>query len=163
MIRAWLVAIGLALAAPAFGHARGGPPAPPAESSRKPPPDTWEALEPRHQRFLERARERWPTMSPEQRAFAIERAERRARWEAMTPEQRDRVRKGMRHYHDLPPELRGRVRDALKVVRQLPEAERRALLERWRALTPEQRRAWLEAGGPGVVPEPKAAPAPAGD
>ena len=43
---------------------------------------------------------------------------------------------------------------AAYVLGALPEDERRALRARWRSLSPEQRRAWLEAGGPGIVPQP---------
>ena len=87
--------------------------------------------------------------------LALERMERRARWDAMTPEQRDRLRHGARNFRDLPPELREKMRESMQVVRQLPEDQRRGLKERWRAMDPEQRRQWLEAGGPGLAPPPE--------
>lgn len=122
---------------------------------------TWDELTPAQRKAVDRHRDRWDTMPASQRVLALERAERRARWEAMTPEQRERIREGMRNYRELPPELRERMRESMRAMRALPEAERRALFARWRALSPEQRRAWLEAGGPGLVPQPPEAGAPA--
>ncbi len=121
----------------------------------------WHELSPRQQEKLAPLRERWDQMPASRRVHALERLERRERWEAMTPEQRERLRQGARNFHELPPELRETARASFQVVRALPEPERRAILARWRALSPEQRRAWLEAGGPGIVPEPT--PAAAGD
>ncbi|HEX5693363.1 MAG TPA: DUF3106 domain-containing protein, partial [Arenimonas sp.] len=73
----------------------------------------------------------------------------------MTPQQRDRIRKGMRNYRDLSPAQRERMRDALRVMRGLPAEQRQHLADQWRAMNPEQRRAWLETGGPGISPPPK--------
>jgi len=157
----------LLLAGAAFAHGgderggrhHGGPhdgPVAVPEGVRVP---SWDELTPAQQKSVERLRDRWDTLPASQRVMALERAERRARWEAMTPEQRERLRQGARNFHDLPPELREKARASFQVVRALPEEERRAVLARWRALSPEQRRAWLEAGGPGIVPEP----APAAD
>lgn len=115
---------------------------------------TWDELTPAQQASVERLRERWDGLPASQRVMALERAERRARWEAMTPEQRERIREGMRNYRELPPELRERMRESMRAMRALPEDERKELSARWRALSPEQRRAWLEAGGPGQVPQP---------
>ena len=114
----------------------------------------WDQLTPEQQARLQRLRERWDQLPASQRVLALERAERRARWEAMTPEQRERIREGMRNYRELPPELRERMRESMRAMRAMPEDERRALMARWRALSPQQRRAWLEAGGPGRVPQP---------
>lgn len=122
---------------------------------------SWDELSPAQQASVERLRERWDTLPASQRVLALERAERRARWEAMTPEQRERIREGMRNYRELPPELRERMRESMRAMRALPEEERRELFARWRALSPEQRRAWLEAGGPGKVPQPAEAGGPA--
>ena len=120
----------------------------------------WDQLTPAQQKSVERLRERWDTLPASQRVMALERAERRARWEAMTPEQRERIREGMRNYRELPPELRETMRESMRAMRALPEPERKALLSKWRALSPEQRRAWLEAGGPGLVPQPAEAGGP---
>jgi hypothetical protein len=39
-------------------------------------------------------------------------------------------------------------------MRELPPAQRQDLRRAWRALSPEQRRDWLQAGGPGLAPVP---------
>jgi hypothetical protein len=115
----------------------------------------WRELTPEQQEKLAPLRERWDQMPASRRVHALERMERRARWDAMTPEQRDRLRHGARNFRDLPPELREKMRESMKVVRQLPEAQRNELQQRWRAMDPEQRRQWLEAGGPGLAPPPE--------
>lgn len=115
----------------------------------------WSELTPEQQEKLAPLRERWDQMPASRRVHALERMERRARWDALTPEQRDRLRHGARNFRDLPPELREKMRASMDVVRQLPEPERRELKQRWRAMDPEQRRQWLEAGGPGLAPPPE--------
>jgi hypothetical protein len=115
----------------------------------------WSELTPGQQEKLAPLRDRWDQMPASRRVHALERMERRARWDAMTPEQRDRLRHGARNFRDLPPELRENMRESMQVVRQLPEDQRRELKERWRAMDPEQRRRWLEAGGPGLAPPPE--------
>ena len=115
----------------------------------------WSELSPAQQEKLAPLRERWDQMPASRRAHALERMERRARWEALPPEERERLRHGARNFHDLPPELREKMRASMQVVRQLPEPERRELKARWRAMDPEQRRRWLEAGGPGLAPPPE--------
>lgn len=161
MRRAFAIALlAGALATPAAAHGRGDDP-----SHRRPPPvpegvsvPAWSDLSPKQQQALAPLRESWNTLPASRRVMALERAERRARWEAMTPEQRERMREGMRNYRDLPPPLREKMRESMRVLHALPDAERKALRARWRQLSPEQRRAWLEAGGPGIAPEPKPVP-----
>lgn len=132
----------------------------PPRHSRPPLPEgvavpAWNELTPAQQEKLAPLRERWDQMPASRRAHALERMERRARWDALPPEQRERLRHGARNFRDLPPELREKMRASMQVVRQLPEPERRELKERWRAMDPEQRRKWLEAGGPGLAPPPE--------
>jgi hypothetical protein len=115
----------------------------------------WSELTPQQREQLAPLRERWDQMPASRRVHALERMERRARWEAMTPEQRERLRHGARNFRDLPPELREKMRASMQVVRQLPEGQRTQLQQRWRAMDPEQRRQWLEAGGPGLAPPPE--------
>lgn len=116
---------------------------------------SWSELTPEQQEKLAPLGERWDQMPASRRVHALERMERRARWDAMTPEQRERLRHGARNFHDLTPELREKMRESMQVVRQLPEDQRRELKEQWRAMDPEQRRQWLEAGGPGLAPPPE--------
>ena len=115
----------------------------------------WSELTPEQQEKLAPLRERWDQMPASRRVHALERMERRARWDALSPEQRERLRHGARNFRDLPPELREKMRASMQVVRELPEDQRRELKERWRAMDPEQRRQWLEAGGPGLAPPPE--------
>lgn len=147
------------LVTPAAAHDHGyGPPhnRPHAVPEGVSVPD-WAQLTAAQQQALAPLRETWDTLPASRRVMVLERAERRARWEAMTPEQRERIREGMRNYRDLPPPLREKMRESMRAMRALPEAERKALHARWRQLSPEQRRAWLELGGPGIAPEPTAA------
>lgn len=116
----------------------------------------WAELSAQQREQLAPLRDRWDQMPASRRVHALERSERRARWEAMTPEQRERLRSGARNFRDLPPELRDKMRASMQRVHQLPDDERRKLKQRWRAMDPEQRRKWLEAGGPGVTPPPEA-------
>ncbi|KFN51073.1 DUF3106 domain-containing protein [Arenimonas composti] len=114
----------------------------------------WDELDAERQRQLEHLRETWDQLPASRRALALERIERHARWRALSPEERERLREGARNFHDLSPELREKMRTSFHVVNALPAPEREHLLARWRAMDPQQRRAWLEAGGPGIAPEP---------
>ena len=148
--------IALALAAGGVSAHADGPP----QGSHDRVPEgvavpSWSELTPEQQEKLAPLRDRWDQMPASRRVHAMERMERRARWDAMTPEQREKLRHGARNFRDLPPELREKMRESMQVVRQLPDAQRRELKERWRAMDPEQRRRWLEAGGPGLAPPPE--------
>lgn len=118
---------------------------------------SWNELSPEQRKHLERHEADWDTLPASRRVHALERAERRARWEAMPPEQRERVRRGMRIYRDLSPAQREQMRESLRVMRGLPAEQRQALADQWRAMSPQQRRAWLETGGPGISPAPEPA------
>lgn len=161
--RACALALGLAVALPAAAHDREGRRDNPRhEHTRQGPmfvPDgvvvpDWDELAPEQQKHLARLKDKWDTLPASRRVQALEHAQRRARWEAMTPEQRERIRKGMRNYRDLSPAQREQMREAMRVMRSLPAEERQALADKWRSLDPEQRRAWLETGGPGISPAP---------
>jgi hypothetical protein len=52
------------------------------------------------------------------------------------------------------PRQRQQLRQSLRAMRGLDMAERERLRATWRSLTPEQRREWLRAGGPGIAPPP---------
>jgi hypothetical protein len=115
----------------------------------------WADLSDKQREQLAPLAEQWDSLSASRRVRALERLERRERWEAMTPEQREKLRKGAQNFRDLPPELREKMRASMRAMRALPEAERRELWEVWRSRSPEQRRAWLQAGGPGLAPPPE--------
>jgi len=154
------MALGVLLAAgPAMAHQHGEH----AEHRQHAPrvPDgvqvpAWNELSDKQREQLAPLADQWDGLSASRRVRALERLERRERWESMTPEQREKLRKGARNFRDLPPELREKMRASMQAMRALPEDERRQLWEVWRSRTPEQRRAWLEAGGPGLAPPPLA-------
>jgi hypothetical protein len=115
----------------------------------------WAELSDKQREQLAPLAEQWDSLPASRRVRALERLERKERWEAMTPEQRETLRKGAQNFRDLPPELREKMRASMRAMRALPEAERRELWEVWRSRSPEQRRAWLQAGGPGLAPPPE--------
>lgn len=121
-----------------------------AEPPRELP--SWERLSPAQREALSTPiRERWNQAAYEQRLRWLRQAE---RWQHLTPEERQLARQGMRRYRNADPETREKLRDIFQHMRTLPPEERQALREKWRALSPEQRRAWMQAGGPGVAPPP---------
>lgn len=134
----WLLLAGLA-AAPAF-----------AAAPTTPLP-AWEQLNPaQREQLIAPIRERW-NAEPDQRQHMLERAR---RWQQMTPEQRTRAHRGMKRWEHLSPEQRTQTRALYSRMRTLDPAAREAFKAKWRAMTPEQKKAWLEANP---------APAPAGD
>lgn len=111
----------------------------------------WEQLTPaQREQLIAPIRERWNS-EPEQRQRMLERAQ---RWKQMTPEQRDRAHRGMKHWEHMSPEQRDQMRALYAKMRTLPPAERQALKERWRQMTPEQRSEWVKANP--APPESKA-------
>ncbi len=101
--------------------------------------EQWNQLSPQRQHRLARHARRWATLPPEQQRVIRKRL---ARWVQMTPEQRRRLHRNARAFHQMTPAERTRVRAAYQRFRALPPAERRALRERWRKMSPEQRRQW---------------------
>lgn len=135
-LRTRLLACLLALA-PLAAFAQQAPPAPlPA----------WEQLTPEQRELLlAPVRDRWNDSPPGKRQDMLEHAK---RWQSMTPEQRKHARHGMKRWQDMPLEKRLHARALFEYIRPLPEAERKAMIERWKAMTPEQRDAWVEAHPP---------------
>lgn len=109
----------------------------------------WDQLTPQQRETLiAPVRERWNTR-PEHRARMLEHAQ---RWRELSPEQRKRARHGIHRWKEMSPAQREQMRALYARMRNLPEDERRALRERWKAMTPEQRHAWVEANPPPPVP-----------
>lgn len=105
----------------------------------------WDQLPPAQRELLVAPlRERWNTR-PADRARMLAYAQ---RWQEMTPEQRQRARHGMHRWETMDPEHRERMRALFGKMRGMDREERKALRARWRAMTPEQRRAWVEANAP---------------
>lgn len=86
-------------------------------------------------------RDRWNSQ-PEGRERMLQRAR---RWSEMTPEQRGKARHGMDRWHHMSPSQRLEARALYSKMRGLDPDARKALREQWRAMTPDQRKAWVEA------------------
>ena len=111
-----------------------------------PPLPAWEQLTPEQRELLlAPVRDRWNDSPPGKRQDMLEHAK---RWQSMTPEQRKHARHGMKRWQGMPLEKRLHARALFEYIRPLPEAERKAMIERWKAMTPEQRDAWVEAHPP---------------
>ncbi|WP_310233047.1 DUF3106 domain-containing protein [Luteimonas terrae] len=118
------------------------------------PPPAWDQLTPaQREQLIGPVRERWNGASAEERSRMLEHAR---RWQSMTPAERAEARHGMHSWKQLPPEQREEARALYTKLRTLPDAEREALRERWKQMTPEQRRRWAaenpapaHRGGPG--------------
>lgn len=120
----------LALLAPVLAARAGDPPLP-----------QWERLtEAQRALLVAPIRERW-NAEPEARARMLRNAQ---RWQQLSPEQRRHAHRGMKRWAHLSPGQRERARAIFERIHALPEAERRQWRERWRQMSPEQRRAWLE-------------------
>ena len=86
-------------------------------------------------------RDRW-NANPDQRARLMHHAQ---RWQVMTPEERRHVRHGMKRWAHLDPEKRDRARVLFGEMRKMTREQRRELRARWKAMTPAERDAWIEA------------------
>lgn len=127
----WLAVL-LALAGPSLA----------AEPGAGKPLPTWEQLTPAQRDLLiAPMRERWNSLEPARRQNMLERAH---RWQTMSPEQRERAQHGMKRWQHMSPEKREQTRALFSHMRTLDEAQRKAMMARWRAMTPQQRDAWLE-------------------
>lgn len=86
-------------------------------------------------------RERW-NANPDERARLFERAK---RWQAMPAAARERAHHGMQRFEKLSPEGRKHARALFYAMRGMDEAERKDLLGKWHAMTPQQRNDWVTA------------------
>jgi len=103
-------------------------------------PSAWDQLTPaQREQLIGPVRDRFNGVSVEERVRMLEHAR---RWQSMTPAERAEARDGMHSWKRLPPEQREEARALYSKLRTLPEAEREALRERWKQMTPEQRRRW---------------------
>ncbi|MET0717738.1 MAG: DUF3106 domain-containing protein [Pseudoxanthomonas sp.] len=105
----------------------------------------WDRLTPQQREALVApVRERWNN-DPSDRQRMLEHAQ---RWQNMTPEQRKQARKGMRRFEGMNPRQREEARALFERMKALPPEQREKLREEWRAMTPEQRRAWVQKNAP---------------
>jgi hypothetical protein len=112
----------------------------------------WDQLTPAQRELLVAPmRERWDA-NPAERARMLGHAQ---RWRTMTPEQRTRARRGLRHWEHMDPERRTEMRALFGKMRTMTPAQRKQLRAQWHAMTPEQRRAWVEANPPAAGVRPR--------
>lgn len=105
----------------------------------------WEQLTPAQRELLVApVRGRWDANPPE-RARIMRHAQ---RWQSMTPEQRKGARRGLRHWEHMDPARRTEMRALFEKMKAMSPEQRKALRRKWHAMTPEQRRAWVEANPP---------------
>lgn len=170
------IAAGMALAALALPAAAATPapqqasatvpaqPAPPAkptrDASRKDGPamPTWDALtDAQREVLVAPIRERWNgDVSERNRMYG-----RAQRWQSMTPEQRRDAQRGMRRWDHMSPDQRDKARAKFDAFRDLPPEQQAAARAKFKAMTPEQRRAYVDRNAaPSARPTaPAAAPA----
>jgi hypothetical protein len=111
----------------------------------------WTQLDVDRQRAFAGLADRWNEMPASRRVQLLERYE---RWVRMPPDQREQLRTGERNFRHMSPAQRQRMRRSFRAMRALPPEEQQRLRTTWRQMNPEQRRAWLERGGPGIAPPP---------
>ncbi|MDR6842962.1 DUF3106 domain-containing protein [Pseudoxanthomonas sacheonensis] len=105
----------------------------------------WEKLTPQQRdALIAPVRERWNS-DPDDRPRMLEHAQ---RWKSMTPEQRRQARKGMRRFEGMNPHQREEARVLFLRMKDLPPEQRKKLRDDWKAMTPEQRRAWIQKNAP---------------
>ena len=134
----WL-ALALALCgSPVLGQSRPQPQPPAAQA----PLPAWEQLSAAdREALIAPLRDRW-NANPDQRARLMHHAR---RWQSLTPEQRRHARHGMKRWAHMDPGKRARVRALFGEMRNMTPEQRKALRARWKAMTPEERDAWVEA------------------
>lgn len=146
LIRIRSLVVLLALLAPAMTATASDPPLP-----------EWDQLsEAQRALLVAPIRERW-NAEPDARARMLRHAQ---RWQQLTPVQRRHAHRGMKRWSHLDPAQRERARAIFARIHGLPEAERRQWRERWRQMTPEQRKAWLEQARQERAQSPPAGDAP---
>lgn len=83
-------------------------------------------------------RDRWDA-NPRERARMFERAQ---RWQQMAPAQRDRARSGAERWEAMTPEQREQARAVFHAVRGMDKEARRAFMDQWQQMSPQQRADW---------------------
>ena len=119
-----------------------GPALAAAPPSSTPPLPAWDELSAaQREQLVAPVRERW-NAEPAQRQRMLERAQ---RWQQLTPEQRTRAHRGMKRWEHMSPEQRTQARALYSRMRTLAPDERDAFRAKWKAMTPAQKQAWLQA------------------
>ncbi|WP_222565129.1 DUF3106 domain-containing protein [Novilysobacter antarcticus] len=86
-------------------------------------------------------RDRWNSQ-PAGRERMLQRAQ---RWSEMSPEQRGNAHHGMDRWQHMSPAQRTEARALYSKMRGMDPGARKALRDQWRAMTPDQRKAWVQA------------------
>jgi len=89
-------------------------------------------------------KEHWNS-DPSARPRLMQRAQ---RWQRMTPEERARAHRGFDRWQNMDPGKREAMRALFHAMRDMTPAQRTALQQQWRAMTPAQRQAWVQARTP---------------
>jgi len=87
-------------------------------------------------------RDRWNMATLEQRRRMLARAE---RWQRMAPDERARISGAIGRWQNLPPGKHHELRALFHHLRSQSVSEREAFLAHWKAMSAEQRQAWVEA------------------
>src|SRR5690554_6664269 len=115
-----------------------------AQSGKSPLPE-WDQLEPaQREALVSTVRDRWND-APDGRERMLHHAE---RWQQMTTGERERAHHGMKRWRGMSPERREEARALYQRMRGMDAEDREALRERWKGMSSEQRRAWLEQNPP---------------
>ena len=104
---------------------------------------SWDQLSPAQRDALTASvKERWDS-NPQHRAKMMEHAQ---KWSSMTPDQRRAAMQGRAKYRQMSPERREATRAVFYKAQSFTDAaQRKSFLEGIRAMTPEQRAAWVKA------------------
>ena len=113
---------------------------------------SWKQLSAEQQKDLQHFSQRWDMMPASRRVQILERYD---RWKKLPLEKREALREGVQNFQEMTPRQRQNMRESMRYVRTLPPEEQKRLRRLWASLSPQQRTQWLEAGGPGIAPEPK--------
>lgn len=102
----------------------------------------WDKLTPQQRETLiAPLRDRW-NASPERRQRSYDHAR---DWQSMTPEQRQQARRGMNRFENMSPQQQREARALFAKMRGMDKPQREQLHAQWQAMTPEQRRQWVDA------------------
>ena len=152
LVAAALLVAGPAFALPASAGMAETPPAAAAARAEAAALPAWDQLsEAQREALLAPLRDRW-NENPGKRARMLAHAQ---RWQEMGPEERARARRGADRWRDMEPEKREAMRALYARMKELPEAERQALRARWKDMSAEERRAWVQANPPPPAARPQ--------
>ena len=105
----------------------------------------WDALSPAQRDLLiAPLKEHWNS-DPTARPRLMQRAQ---RWQRMTPEERARAHRGFDRWQNMDAGKREAMRALFHAMRDMTPEQRTALKQQWRAMTPAQRQAWVQARTP---------------